>query len=63
MTLKLCLLDKKKTMEASSADWKVFKEYFIDAPNEQNILKSKVLPVLEENSLRMGNRKYWHILI
>lgn len=37
--------------------WKLFKEYFVDVPNEQIFVKSSVVLVSEANSLIMGNRK------
>ena len=55
--LKIMLIRQEKTMEASSADWKLFKEYFVDVPNDKNFLKSKMMPVSEANSLIMGDKK------
>ena len=52
------LIRQEKTIEAPSAEWRIFKEYFTDGPNEQIFLKSKVEPVhVEADGLVIGNMK------
>lgn len=52
---KITLIRQEKTMEASSADWELFKHYCSDVPNDQIFVKPKILD-LEAPGL-MGSRK------